>query len=124
VRRGRAEWSAFCCSDVDRELIEHATEIRMRAEIRAGELLREMEKNKGARSQLKGGVPVGDRAPKPPRDTVPTLKDLGVTKSQSSRWQKVAALPKDEQEEKIADTKRKAVLDPKPNKWKIRPCRS
>jgi hypothetical protein len=29
---------------------------------------------------------------------VSTLKDIGVTKSQSSRWQQKSALPKDEQE--------------------------
>jgi hypothetical protein len=31
----------------------------------------------------------------------PTLADLGVTKVQSSKWQKLAALPKEEFEDKI-----------------------
>jgi hypothetical protein len=71
-----------------------ATDIRMRAEIRAGELLAEMKKNKGTRAQLRGDVPIGGRAQKPPIDNTPKLSDLGVTKMQSHRWQKLAALPK------------------------------
>ena len=60
----------------DRQLIEHATEIRLRAERRAGELLAEMAKNKGAVPGKTGrkGRPVLDPAPK--------LKDLGVSKSE------------------------------------------
>jgi len=73
----------------DREEIEHATEIRMRAEIRAGELLREMEKNKGAQGSGSNQHQVrSPDATAPP----PTLSDLGVTKTQSSRWQKLDAL--------------------------------
>ena len=83
----------------DHTLIEHATDIRMRAEIRAGELLAEMEKNKGARGQ--GKVRSRDV-------TAPKLSDIGVSKSQSSRWQKLAALPKQDQEQKIERAKRKA----------------
>jgi N6-adenosine-specific RNA methylase IME4 len=84
----------------DTELIDHATEIRMRAEIRAGELLAEMEKNKGARGQ--GKVRSHDA-------TAPKLSDIGVSKTQSSRWQQLAALPSDEQEAKIARAKKSAV---------------
>jgi len=92
----------------DRELINHATEIRMRAELRAGELLAEMDKNKGSRCQLHGDIPVGGAAEKPPTDPTPKLSDLGISKKQSSEWQKRAALPKDEQEAEIEAAKRKA----------------
>jgi hypothetical protein len=86
----------------DSDLINRATEIRKRAEIRAGELLAEMEKAKG-----------GEQHHKRPTGTtqvpVPTLKDFGISKNQSSRWQKLAALDEDEQEARIAQAKRLAV---------------
>jgi|SRR6185295_77051 len=95
----------------DRSLIDHATELKLRAEIRAGELLAEMEKNKGARGQ--GRPRLGGGTEQPPKDETPTLKDLGVTKTQSSRWQQLAALPPEEQEQRIARAKQKAeaVID-------------
>jgi hypothetical protein len=78
----------------DRVLIDHATEIKLRAERRAGELLREMEKNKGARSQ--SHPKTGGNGKRPPVDPTPTLADLGVSKSQSSQWQKLAAIDEDD----------------------------
>src|SRR5262245_28951065 len=87
----------------DRELIDRATDIRMRAEIRAGELLREMQQ-RGERQKAGDNQHRGSRGVQPP----PKLTDLGVTKSQSSRWQQLAALPKREQEAKIAQAKQKA----------------
>lgn len=61
----------------------HAAEIRLRAERRAGELLAAMPKNDGHR--FSGGNTV-----LPP---AATLADLGVDKMQSSRWQAVARVP-------------------------------
>jgi hypothetical protein len=73
----------------------------MRAEIKAGELLSTMNRKKPGDNQHGR---TGSNTVLPP----PKLSDLGVSKMQSSRWQKLAALSKDQQEEKIAMAKRKA----------------
>lgn len=70
------------------EVQNDAAVIRLRAERRAGEMLAEMEKQHGghaakARSQPATEVP-------------PSLADLGVEKTQSSRWQAAASVPEDE----------------------------
>src|SRR5262245_35886581 len=82
----------------DVTLIAKATEIRLRAERRAGELLAEM-KQRGER-QKAGEASAGNSRTRRPLST-PKLSDIGVSKTQSSRWQKLAALDKDEFETKV-----------------------
>ncbi|WP_315766160.1 MULTISPECIES: hypothetical protein [unclassified Bradyrhizobium] len=97
----------------DRDLINFATDIKLRAERRAGELLREMAEN-GER-QLPGDAIGGNGNSELPLAT-PTLGDLGVSKMQSSRWQQLAELDEAEFEAKVAKTKEKAqaAIDIKP----------
>jgi N6-adenosine-specific RNA methylase IME4 len=95
IRDKAVAMQAYARQAKDTTLITQATEIRMRAERRAGELLREMEKYKGAVPGKTG------RKGKPLLDTTPKLSDLGVTKTQSSRWQKLAALDADKFEAEI-----------------------
>jgi hypothetical protein len=74
----------------DTDMIRQATEIRMRAERRAGGLLIEMAERKEREAQG------GDRRSKSQLATlIPKLADLGVSRTQSSRWQKLAALDAD-----------------------------
>jgi protein gp37 len=83
----------------DRQLIEHATEIQLRAERRAGELLHEM-KERGERDSGKG-----NRNPVlKSQAATPKLADLGITKTQSSRWQRLGALSEEGFEQKVAET--------------------
>jgi N6-adenosine-specific RNA methylase IME4 len=89
----------------DTTLITQATEIRMRAERRAGELLIEMAERK-ERDTGKGG---DRKSQSQPATVIPTLSDLGINKTQSSRWQRLASLPPEEQESKIATAKKRAV---------------
>jgi hypothetical protein len=57
------------------------SDLGMRAEIHAGELLADMEKAKGSRDA--GRPSIGGSTKRPPKDNTPTLSDLGVTKTQS-----------------------------------------
>jgi hypothetical protein len=81
----------------DTDLITRATDIRMRAERRAGELLREMAERKERDSGRGNRNPVLKS-----QAAIPKLADLGVTKTQSSRWQNLAALPAATFEDKVA----------------------
>lgn len=71
-------------------------EIRLRAERKAGELLAVTEKAK----------PGGDMRPehRSPRSTnaPPTLRDLGISKDQSSNWQRLAQVPAEQFEAALA----------------------
>jgi N6-adenosine-specific RNA methylase IME4 len=95
IRDKAVAMAAYAKQANNTELERYAKEIRLRAERRAGELLRAMDKNQGA---LPGKTGVKAR---PVLDTTPKLSDLGITKSQSSRWQRLADLPEDEFEAEI-----------------------
>jgi hypothetical protein len=72
--------------DVERD----AGEIRLRAERRAGQLLKEIEKAKAGRPP--------DNPSDDARDYrgAPTLKERGISYDQSSRWQKLADVPEEQ----------------------------
>jgi hypothetical protein len=67
------------------EAERQACEIRLRAERKCGELLRDREKAKGGRPPE---TPNGNGGVSP-------LSDLGITHNQSSQWQKLAGVPPD-----------------------------
>src|SRR5580765_5262012 len=88
----------------DFEMINNATELRERAERRGGEVLIEM-KDRGERAEA--GDAESGRGLKPL--SRPSLSDLGITKTQSSRWQAKAKLSDAEFEKHVQQVKRKAV---------------
>jgi N6-adenosine-specific RNA methylase IME4 len=85
----------------DTSLITQATEIRMRAERRAGELLIEM-------AERKERAKAGDADGSTRRPSVPKLSDLGINKTQSSRWQELAKLDVEVFESKVEATTKRA----------------
>src|SRR6266508_1286596 len=78
-----------------------AAEIRLRAERRAGEMLKESELHKGGRTKP-GTKKTGS---KDATGFLPTLKEAGINKTQSSRWQSIAEIPEDIFEQVIRETK-------------------
>lgn len=96
--RDKAEaMAAYARQAKDTELIQYATEIKVRAERRCGELLSATPKRNGghamkARSDATTEVP-------------PTLADMGLSKDESSRYQQLAAMPDDHFETAVATAK-------------------
>src|ERR1039458_9380580 len=76
------------------ELERKACEIRLRAERRAGQLLREMKQT--------GDRDAGGRGKIASRGAT-QLKDLGITRDQSSQWQALAAVPAEAFEEAVTN---------------------
>ena len=71
------------------ETQNQCAEIKLRAERKAGHMLIEQEKNKGAAVSAENA------------DDIPRLKDIGISYSQSSRWQAIAGIPEAEFEQNL-----------------------
>ncbi len=106
IRDKAVAMQAYAKQAKDTTLITQATEIRMRAERRAGELLRKMKERKERHSGRGHTKRVGSRVASPRPE--PKLSDLGINKTQSSRWQALAALPPDNFEAKVESTSKRA----------------
>lgn len=78
------------------EMQNQCAEIKIRAERRGGEILIEMKE----RGERKGGHG-GDRQSSSTKE----LEDVGVSKKQSHRWQRIASVPEDEFEAHVEATK-------------------
>jgi phage N-6-adenine-methyltransferase len=101
IRDKAVAMMAYAAQAKDTELIGYATEIRYRAERKGGELLIELRENGGrdpGHGDRKSGL----------QTATPKLEDLGVTKTQSSRWQGLARLPEEKFEEKLQRAKASA----------------
>lgn len=76
------------------EMVNFASEIKLRAERKAGEMLRDMEKQHGARGLgLNQYSDSNDIEVESCSATPPTLQDINITKDQSSKWQRMANIP-------------------------------
>lgn len=95
IRDKAQAMAAYARQANDTKLVEWATEIKVRAERKAGQMLAEMPKLAGARG-------VGKKVES--HDATP-LSELGISKTQSSRWQKLAAVPDDQFEQAVSAAK-------------------
>jgi hypothetical protein len=91
--------AAYARQAQDRDMIAWATEIKLRAERRGGELLLETANRKERQTVPERGSGPANTTP------LPTLKTLGITRHQSSDWQKLAAIPEKEFEHRIIQAK-------------------
>lgn len=95
--RDKAEaMAAYARQAKDTEMIQWATEIKVRAERKAGELLAQSF-DSGERARSGGAM----KKESPPS----TLSDIGISRDQSSRWQSLAGMSDEHFETAVATAK-------------------
>jgi phage N-6-adenine-methyltransferase len=100
IRDKAAAMQEYAKQAKDTELIRYSTDIKYRAERRAGEMLIALGERRG-----------GDTTPNssPSEFARPSNKQLGITDNQSSRWQKQAKLADEEFEERLEQRVQKVI---------------
>lgn len=96
IRDKAQAMAAYAKQANDTELVEWATEIKVRAERRAGELTREIDSAQGRRSTS---------SPNAKKSKGEVLADLGVSPQTAHRWEKLAAVPEEQFEQAVAAAK-------------------
>ncbi|MDZ4253415.1 MAG: hypothetical protein U1A72_12680 [Sulfuritalea sp.] len=105
VRDKAQAMAAYAMQAKNTDMILWATEIKVRAERRAGEMLSVMKINgtrKSAADNLKSSPKSDDRT------SGVTLDSLEISKNQSADWQKLAAVPESQFEQAITAAKKDA----------------
>lgn len=101
--RDKAEaMAAYARQAKDTELVQWATEIKVRAERKAGELLRQSA-DRGER--FPAGGPRSKQAESHADIRPATLEEIGITNTQSSRWQSLAGMSEEHFETAVATAK-------------------
>src|SRR6516162_2229453 len=104
IRDKALAMQAYAKQAKDNEFFNYATEIRMRAERRMGELMADLPKATGTRSQFKGKDASGAFTINAPEKVVQSYKEQGINPRLADRARKFAAMPPDEFEGRIRDS--------------------
>ena len=95
---------AYARQAKDTTLVGYVTEIKVRAERRCGEMLRDSAATGQRATKERHGQNAASH-----RATLTTLRDLNITRDESSRWQKLASIPAKDFEETVAVEKAKGA---------------
>ena len=97
----------------DAELQNIVAEQKVRTQRIIGKMLKEAELNKGTKGQLKG-KDSGGHLMEPPENNKPKLSDYGITKNESSTFQKISTIPEREPEVRSYNMSQIKEKDTKP----------
>ena len=101
IRDKASAMQAYARQAKNKQLEVDASEIRIRAERRLGEILIEQKAGSGLNQGAKGSIVTGTSRV-PVKDDRPTLADVGIDKKLSSRAQAIAGIPEEEFEGELA----------------------